>query len=318
MNPSEGKRGEKRKTARRRALLAGILLAAWGLSGCIAIPLGGNQQITGTWTDQKPSETTRVDSAVLRETAVSRGNDALEVGLDLEVTETTTRKQRVHSVTVTKRKWVTVGVFPSFGEVCYAPKNGLQAEDNFHFPDFFSFYLAPILSFVIWPFESAECTTHYWKGPNAESLLRLSAADRAKIGARIEGDGLPPLEPDAAQFCHSIFVGCLKHCTYVVSDPVEKETGESRKTERRERMQGPYDAELRIPALNWTVRGSVERGMSRTVLDLPFAFPPGTYEAQLRFLFSRERIAAEKSEAVRRALEEANGKKAAIRFRIQE
>ena len=283
--------------------------------------MGGTKNITGSWRDdRKPVQTTHIDSSSLRESVVSRGDDALSVGLDVEWTETTTRKEYVHSVTVAKRKWLSIGLFPGAAETAYAPKNGLHNLEPVVSPNilmFLGFYVMPPLSVVAWPLEPAECSSHYWEGPNAECLLRLSPAERAKIGARIQGDGLPPLNTNAIAYTHRHVAGCMKYCTYVVSDPVVSESILDRKqSERRVGIEGPFDAELSIPELSWTASGSVEKGQYRTEVVLPFAFPPGTYEAELRLRFPRERLAAEKTVPVRRALEAANGKTRTIRFTI--
>ncbi|MBP5786529.1 MAG: hypothetical protein J6Y19_01735, partial [Kiritimatiellae bacterium] len=113
------------------ARLAAAALVFGRLSGCIAIPLGGTHTITGSWNDgEKPVQTKSVDSAVLRESVVPRGNDALEVGLELALTETTAVKRKVHTVSVGKKTWLGIGLFPGYAEAVYAPKNGLKAADN--------------------------------------------------------------------------------------------------------------------------------------------------------------------------------------------
>lgn len=303
------------------ARLAGAALVFWGLSGCIAIPLGGTQTITGSWNDgEKPVQTKSVDSAVLRESVVPRGNDALEVGFELALTETTAVKQKVHTVNVAKKTWLGVGLFPGYAEARYALRNGLKAAENSmgdsHIGALLTLLGSP-LSLVAWPFQPAACSSHYWQGPNAEELLHLSAAERAKIGARIEGDGLPFPSIGTYEFTHMV-LGCLKYCTYVVSDPVETETVERRESERRVPIRGPYAAELSIPSLDWKARATVKTGETRTVFALPFAFPAGTYEAKIRFAFQTDRIAAEKSAPFRKALEAANGSFRSIRFTIGE
>jgi hypothetical protein len=309
------------KQAIRWVRSAGAVWAALWLSGCIAIPLGGTQTITGSWNDgEQPTQTKSIDSAVLRESVVPRGNDALEVGFELALAETTVVKQKVHTVSVAKKTWLGVGLFPGYAEEQYAPQNGLKAAEN-SMPEIqigtLLTLLGSPLSLVAWPFQPSGCSSHYWQGPNADALLHLSAAERAKIGARIEGDGLPFPSAATYDFTHMV-LGCLKYCTYVVSDPAETETVERRTSERRVPIRGPYAAELSIPSLDWKARATVKTGETRTVFALPFAFPAGTYEAKIRFAFQPERIVAEKSAPFRRALEAENGHFRSIRFTIGE
>ena len=290
-------------------------MVSLGLSGCIAFPIGGEEKIAGSWKDGEPvTKTVLTDAVVLHGLADSRGNDVLSVGAEMERIATRTSIQKGHSLTVAKRKWFAVGFMPCVAESFWAPENGLKPE--YAFGNGTTMQLSLIfgsLFSVFAPFERAECSDHCWKGPNAEYLLRLSPEEYWKIGARVEMDGFGGAA--GAEFSHFI-VGFLKFCTYAVSEPEATESAEQKEVRRRERVAGPYDVELSIPDLSWHTRDTVEEGQYRTRIALPFAFPPGTYEAELRFRFPRERIAAEKSAPVRKALAAAPGKPCAIRFTI--
>ena len=217
-------------------------------------------------------------------------------------------------MTVTKRKWFAAGFMPCVAESFLSPKNGLKPE--YAFGNGTTMQLSLLfgsLFSVFAPFERAECSDHCWEGPNAEYLLRLSPEEYWKIGARVEMDGFDPAV--GSEFSHFI-VGFLKFCTYAVSEPEATESTERKEERRRDRVAGPYEVELSIPDLSWNIRDTVEKGQYRARIVLPFAFPPGTYEAELRCRFSPERIAAAKTAPVREAFEAAENHPIPVRFTI--
>ena len=303
-----------------RAACSFVLLAA--LPGCIALPVGGYRDITGTWTEETEGPVW-TKSAEIAGKAVSTGNDCLAVGMELTVAKNAQRERLTYSVTVEKGKWWAAGIFPWWAESICAPRKGLLPVSPSTTNDvgedmLFGFLVFPPFSVLELLFGSCECDTHNWEGPNLQWLLHLDGDVQKRIGIRLDPMNMGDI--CCYHLTHSSLAGFHKFCTYVVHDRVVvgRDSLNPRKITQKSRFTGPYGVEVSIPELNWSAAGTVEPEAETASVSLPFAFPPGEYEAQVRFSFPRERLDAEPDPAIRETLESAAGQSFPVRFRIQD
>ena len=303
-------------TARRFLALASALAAAWLFSGCLALPVGGFRDITGSWTEEKDGPF-QAETAEVAVRAVAVGNDSLSAGMALNLSGKVPRERLLYSLTVEKGKWCSVGLFPAVAEEVYAPAGALTPSSPFTDAHCGGCLFFPVVSPLEILFGPWECSSHRWYGTNAHCLVRLDPGTRQKIGAMVPDDKEYPDYSDHG-WTHASIAGFHKFCSYVVHDPVlkQREPLPERQTDRSEGVGGPYSVAVDIPELGWSASGTVERGEVETAIPLPFAFPAGEYEAQIGFSVPGERLSAEKNPVVRKALKSANGQTYSVRFRI--
>ena len=149
----------------------------------------------------------------------------------------------------------------------------------------------------------------YWdnsESPKIRGLNRFPSSERKKIGVTICFDKQAGTGGLKAICTHMGVVGCHKYLAVFV-EPVKRGRGQAanEKTQsRRADVEGPYVAELSIPALGWSRTVRVGKGAKRAEFELPAAERKCVAEAVVRF---RADGTGGASEVTRGALEKVEG-----------
>ncbi len=145
------------------------------------------------------------------------------------------------------------------------------------------------------------------ESPAIRGLNRFPAGDRKKIGVTTCFDGPAGTGGGLMAVCtHLGMVGCHKYLAVFV-EPARRGPGQIAKVKvqsSKTDVEGPYTAELSIPALGWSRAVRVEKGATRAEFELPAAERRCVAEAVVRF---RGDALDAVSDVTRRALEKVAG-----------
>lgn len=170
--------------------------------------------------------------------------------------------------------------------------------------------IGTINSLLVQPFAGWDCahdyldkdhldTTGYFPGtdercadpsgsPKIRALRAFSAEERQRMGVRtcLDRPDWRNHRRNFSGFTHAGLIGCHKHLAMFV-EPAKAgpktATGTVETKRRRADVEGPYVAELSIPALGWTRAVRVGKGATRAEFALPVAERRSVAEAVVRF-----------------------------------
>lgn len=142
--------------------------------------------------------------------------------------------------------------------------------------------------------------------PKIRVFKSFSPEERKQMGIMTCYDYRPQVFSSAG-FSHLALIGCHKHQAVFVDPPKSgsrTETGEVETKRSRVDVEGPYVAELAIPAMEYTREVRVDKGATRAEFVLPAAARKCVAEAVVRI---RAGVAGEVSKVTKGALEKMAG-----------
>ena len=253
-------------------LLTGFIVAPLFGTGCIAITVGKPESISKTTPVIETASSPTSSTVQSVQPLIAKQDDALIVKLDATIRDEYPRTKHDETVTIRKKKKLSIGLFPAGAAAFLRPDDAMYTDYLSNKGRFIGMnFIAAVTFGTLWVFGTVDTLfcepfcdfspvytqddcknqfpigTHISIGPKAKAAMGIPKAERQKIGFYTSDDSATISGRSLGMWG---LVGCFKYPLFyvdVTESPTVPYTPEIKT--RHSAVRGPYEVTLEIPAL---------------------------------------------------------------------